>query len=144
MLQMTLTANIKSKLFSASRKILSIFTRATPEMRQSYELAISLYVLNATRLPTSDWITLFCYLYFHYISCVRVHRCLRKLKNLQKINKLKTLKKNNVVTIFLIVFVVFSGSNVDQGAQGQCPLALGWFIVSKVTKISKVCYYFTS
>jgi hypothetical protein len=65
-----LTANLKSKLFSASGKILSIikidsfknlhkqFTRATPEMWQSYELAISLYDLNATRLPFSDWLTL--------------------------------------------------------------------------------------
>ena len=65
-----LTANLKSKLFSASGKILSIikidsfknlhkqFTRVTPEMWQSYELAISLYDLNATRLPFSDWLTL--------------------------------------------------------------------------------------
>jgi hypothetical protein len=61
-----LTANLKSKLFSASGKILSVikidsfknlhkqFTRATPEMWQSYELAISLYNLNITILPFSN------------------------------------------------------------------------------------------
>jgi hypothetical protein len=60
-------AKLKAKLFSTSGKILSIikidsyrklhkqFTRATPEMWQTYELAISLYDLNRTRLPSSDW-----------------------------------------------------------------------------------------
>jgi hypothetical protein len=63
----SLTAKLKSNLFSASGKILSSievnsyrnlhkkFTRATPEMWQNYELAISLYDLNATKLPLSDW-----------------------------------------------------------------------------------------
>jgi hypothetical protein len=57
---------IKAKFFSSSGKILSILkidsfkklhkqlTRATPEMWQTYELAISLYDLNLTRLPFSD------------------------------------------------------------------------------------------
>jgi hypothetical protein len=63
----SLNANLKSKLFSASGKILSIieinsyknlhkkFTRATPEMWQNYELAVSLYDLNITKLPSADW-----------------------------------------------------------------------------------------
>ena len=63
----SLNAKLKAKLFSTSGKILSIikidsfkklhkqFTRATPEMWQAYELAISLYDLNLTRLPFSDW-----------------------------------------------------------------------------------------
>jgi hypothetical protein len=66
----SLNANLKSKLFSASGKILSIieinsykklhkkFTRATPEMWQNYELAVSLYDLNITKLPSADWQTL--------------------------------------------------------------------------------------
>ena len=63
----SLHASLKSKLFSASGKILSIikiasykklhkeFTRATPEMWQNYELAVSLYDLTATKQPISDW-----------------------------------------------------------------------------------------
>jgi hypothetical protein len=63
----SLNAKLKSKLFSTSGKILSIikvtsykdlhkqYTRATPEMWQNYELAISLYDLNATKQPSSDW-----------------------------------------------------------------------------------------
>ena len=63
----SLNTKLKSKLFSASGKILSIieinsyknlhkkFTRATPEMWQNYELAISLYDLNLTQLPLADW-----------------------------------------------------------------------------------------
>jgi hypothetical protein len=63
----SLNANLKSKLFSASGKILSIielnsykslhkkFTRETPEMWQNYELAVSLYDLNVTKLPSADW-----------------------------------------------------------------------------------------
>jgi hypothetical protein len=63
----SLNTKLKSKLFSASGKILSIieinsyknlhkkFTRATPEMWQNYELAISLYNLNLTQLPLADW-----------------------------------------------------------------------------------------
>jgi hypothetical protein len=31
------------------------FTRATPEMWQNYELAISLYDITATKLPLIDW-----------------------------------------------------------------------------------------
>jgi hypothetical protein len=66
----SLNAKLKAKLFSSSGKILSIikidsyrklhkqFTRATPEMWLNYELAISLYDLNFTRLPSSDWQTL--------------------------------------------------------------------------------------
>jgi hypothetical protein len=62
-----LNANLKLKLFSASGKILSIieinsyknlhkkFTRATPEMWQNYELAVSLYDLNVAKLPSADW-----------------------------------------------------------------------------------------
>jgi hypothetical protein len=61
---------LKAKVFSSSGKILSIikidsyrnlhkqFTRATPEMWQNYKLAISLYDINVTRLPSSDWQTL--------------------------------------------------------------------------------------
>ena len=63
----SLNAKLKSNLFSASGKILSTievnsyrnlhkkFTRATPEMWQNYELAISLYDLTATKLPLIDW-----------------------------------------------------------------------------------------
>jgi hypothetical protein len=63
----SLNAKLKAKLFSSSGKTLSIlkidsfkklhkqFTRATPEMWQAYELAISLYDLNLTKLPFSDW-----------------------------------------------------------------------------------------
>jgi hypothetical protein len=63
----SLNANLKSKLFLASRKILSIikinsyknlhkkFTRATPEMWQKYKLAVSLYDLNIAKLPSADW-----------------------------------------------------------------------------------------
>ncbi len=63
----SLNAKLKSNLFSASGKILSTievnsyrnlhkkFTRATPEMWQNYELAISLYDLTFTRLPLTDW-----------------------------------------------------------------------------------------
>jgi len=63
----SLNTRLKSKLFSASGKILSIieinsyrnlhkkFTRATPEMWLGYELALSLYDLNLTRLPPGDW-----------------------------------------------------------------------------------------
>jgi hypothetical protein len=63
----SLNAKLKSNLFLASGKILSSievnsyrnlhkkFTRATPEMWQNYELAISLYDLNATKLPLSNW-----------------------------------------------------------------------------------------
>jgi hypothetical protein len=66
-LTLSLNANLKLKLFLASGKILSIieinsyknlhkkFTRATPEMWQNYELAISLYNLNVTKLPSADW-----------------------------------------------------------------------------------------
>jgi hypothetical protein len=66
----SLNSKLKAKLFSSSGKILSIikidsyrklykqFTRATPEMWQTYELAISLYDLNLTRLPSSDLQTL--------------------------------------------------------------------------------------
>ena len=31
------------------------FTRATPEMWQNYELAVSLYDLNVAKLPSADW-----------------------------------------------------------------------------------------
>jgi hypothetical protein len=63
----SLSVKLKAKLFSSSGKILSIikidsfkklhkqFTRATPEMWQAYELAISLYDLNLTKLPFLDW-----------------------------------------------------------------------------------------
>ncbi len=63
----SLNAKLKSNLFSSSGKILSTievnsyknlhkkFTRATPEMWLKYELAISLYDLNITKLPLSDW-----------------------------------------------------------------------------------------
>ena len=63
----SLNANLRSKLFSASGKILSIitidtyknlhkkFTRATPEMWQNYELAVSLFDLVKTKLPQPDW-----------------------------------------------------------------------------------------
>jgi hypothetical protein len=63
----SLNAKLKSKLFSSSGKILSTievnsyknlhkkFTRATPDMWLKYELAISLYDLNVTKLPLSDW-----------------------------------------------------------------------------------------
>jgi hypothetical protein len=63
----SLNAKLKSNLFSASGKILSTievdsyrnlhkkFTRATPEMWQDYELAISLYDLTTTKLPLIDW-----------------------------------------------------------------------------------------
>ena len=63
----SLQASLKSKLYSASGKILSIlkiasyktlhkqFGRATPEMWQCYELAISLYNLIATKQPNFDW-----------------------------------------------------------------------------------------
>ena len=66
----SLNAKLKSKIFSASGKILSTieinsyknlhkkFTRATPEMWQNYELAISLYDLNVTGLPSADWQTI--------------------------------------------------------------------------------------
>ena len=40
------------------RKLHKQFTRATPEMWLTYELAISLYDLNFTQLPSSDWQTL--------------------------------------------------------------------------------------
>ena len=62
-----LNANLKSKLFSTSGKILSIiktasfknlhkeFTRGTPEMWQNYELSISLYDLIVTKVPLPDW-----------------------------------------------------------------------------------------
>ena len=63
----SLSSKLKSNLFLASGKILSTievnsyrnlhkkFTRATPEMWQNYELAISLYDLTATKLPLIDW-----------------------------------------------------------------------------------------
>jgi hypothetical protein len=63
----SLNAKLKANLFSSSGKILSTievnsyknlhkkFTRATPEMWLKYELAISLYDLNDTKLPLSDW-----------------------------------------------------------------------------------------
>jgi hypothetical protein len=35
---------------------------------------------------------------------------------------------------------VFSGSNVDQGAQGLQPLALEWPTVSKLPKISEIWF----
>jgi hypothetical protein len=66
----SLNTKLKSRLFSASGRILSVIkigsyqslhkqlTRATPEMWQNYELAISLFDLNHTRLPCSDWLTL--------------------------------------------------------------------------------------
>jgi hypothetical protein len=66
-LTLSLNANLKLKLFLAPGKILSIikinsyknlhkkFTRATPEMWQNYELAISLCNLNVTKLPSADW-----------------------------------------------------------------------------------------
>ena len=62
-----LNVNLRSKLFSASGRILSIikrdsyknlhknFSRATPEMWQNYELAVSLYDLMNSRLPRTDW-----------------------------------------------------------------------------------------
>ena len=63
----SLTANLRSKLFSTSGKILSVieigsyrnlhkkFARATPEMWQDYELAVSFFDLVNTRQPVSDW-----------------------------------------------------------------------------------------
>jgi len=66
----SLNTKLKSRIYSASGRILSVikigsyqnlhkqFTRATPEMWQNYELAISLFDLNQTRLPCSDWLTL--------------------------------------------------------------------------------------
>ena len=63
----SLNANLKSKLFSISDKILSVikaasfknlhkeFTRATPEMWQNYELSIFIYDLMLTKLPLQDW-----------------------------------------------------------------------------------------
>jgi hypothetical protein len=52
-------------------------------------------------------------------------------------NNNKKLKNRNVtIIIFLIVFFVFSGSNVDPECR---PLALGWLTVSKVPKI-KFCF----
>ena len=63
----SLNASLKSKLFSASGRILSIIkiasyknlhkqlTRATPEMWQNYELALSLYDLITTKHPASNW-----------------------------------------------------------------------------------------
>jgi len=53
--------------FKSNSKILSVieinsyknlhkkFTRATPEMWQNYELAVSLYDLNVNKLPSADW-----------------------------------------------------------------------------------------
>jgi hypothetical protein len=56
-------------------------------------------------------------------------------------NNNKKVKNQNVtLLIFLIVFFVFSGSNVDQGAQGHRPLALGWPTVSKLPKISEIWF----
>jgi hypothetical protein len=63
----SLNAKLKSKLFSSSGKILSTievnsyknlhkkYTRATPEMWLKYELAISIYDLNVSKLLLSDW-----------------------------------------------------------------------------------------
>ena len=51
--------------------------------------------------------------------------------------------KNEIVIILLLCFV-FSGSNVDQGAQGHQPLAFGWFTVSKVPKIREFCFDYES
>jgi exonuclease III len=39
---------------------------------------------------------------------------------------------------------VFSGSNVEQGAQGHRPLAFGWFTVSKLPKISQLWFVYES
>ena len=39
---------------------------------------------------------------------------------------------------------MFGGSNVDQGAQGHRPLALGWPTVSKVPKISELWFVYES
>ena len=62
-----LNVNLRSKLFSASGRILSIikvdsyrnlhknFSRATPEMWQNYELSVSLYDLMNNKLPRADW-----------------------------------------------------------------------------------------
>jgi hypothetical protein len=46
--------------------------------------------------------------------------------------------------VFLILCFVFSGSNVDQGAQGHQPLAFGWFTVSKLPKISELWFVYES
>ena len=58
---------LRSKLFSTSGRILSVielnsfrslhkkYSRAPPEMWQDYELAVSLFDLNTTRQPVSDW-----------------------------------------------------------------------------------------
>jgi hypothetical protein len=66
-LSSSLSAKLKSNLYSASGKILSTievdsyrnlhkkFTRATPEMWQNYELAISLYDITTTKLPHINW-----------------------------------------------------------------------------------------
>ena len=54
--------------------------------------------------------------------------------------KVKNNFLKNVIIVNLIVFLVFSGSNVDQGAQGHRPLAFGWFTVSKFPTISKVWF----
>jgi len=63
----SLAANLRSKLFSTSGRILSVielnsfrslhkkYSRAPPEMWQDYELAVSLFDLNTTRQPVSDW-----------------------------------------------------------------------------------------
>ena len=58
--------------------------------------------------------------------------------------KVKNNFLKNVIIVNLIVFLVFSGSNVDQGAQGHCPPAFGWFTVSKVPKISELWFVYES
>ena len=59
-------------------------------------------------------------------------------------NNKKVKNRNVTLLIFLIVFFVFSGSNVDQGAQGHQPLAFGWFTVSKLPKISELWFVYES
>jgi hypothetical protein len=56
------------------------------------------------------------------------------------------MKKNfkNVIVIIVLLCFVFGGSNVDQGAQGHQPLALGWFTVSKLPKISELWFVYES
>jgi hypothetical protein len=53
-------------------------------------------------------------------------------------------KIKNVIILILIICFVFSGSNVDQGAQGHQPLALGWFTVSELSKISELWFVYES
>jgi hypothetical protein len=52
--------------------------------------------------------------------------------------------KNVILNIFLILSVVFSDSNGAQEGQGGQPPALGWFTVSKVSKIREFCFDYES